>query len=237
MLCMWKPGGGWNPGPKTTGSGPCSKGDKGDDVSRLEEDRRALPALYACSPRAGGNSDRAADLVARGIAEAGGVSETIRLRTYNIHPCIGCNRCRYDREGRCFLTDVDQSSSLYQPLIHAPFVFLVTPVYFYHVPSQFKAFIDRSQSFYLRREGGDQTLLDLPRRPAWVVMFAARPKGEKLFEGALLTLKYFLRTFNLDIQERMLHLGKEGPLDLDGDGKAVGDMVAAGRRAWEEFGA
>ena len=200
------------------------------------KERENLPVLYSCSPRAGGNSDHAVDFMEQGIAEAGGSARIVRLRSHHVHPCIGCHRCRHDPDGRCYLTDLDQSSVLYQPFFHAPFLVFASPIYFYHIPSQFKAFMDRSQCFYMRRQAGDKRLLDLPERPVWVVMFAGRSQGERLFEGALLSLKYFLQTFNFHIQEKFLFRGKDDALDLTQDPEAVQKIMHAGRRAWKEYG-
>ena len=147
---------------------------------------------FSCSPRANGNSDRLAALFARGFAEAGGNIEVTLMRQYEVRPCVSCYRCQHDPHGWCFLEGTDRSAPLFSMLFEAPALFFAAPVFFYHLPAMFKAFIDRGQSYWLRREAGDERLLSLPRRTAWVALVAGRKKGERIFDGSLLTLRYFL---------------------------------------------
>ncbi|WP_235185416.1 flavodoxin family protein [Desulfonatronum thiodismutans] len=190
------------------------------------------PAIFSCSPRSGGNSDNAAEFFREGVRQAGGRGQLFYLRDYTVHPCLGCIRCEQDPRGECFLTARDQSSPLFQALLAAPMLFIAAPIYFYHLPSQFKAWIDRSQSYYLRWERGDPLLKKLPSRPAVVNLVAGRRQGERLFEGALLTLKYFLTTFNFTIQEHHAFRGIDASEDLRMHPQAGEELVAAGREAW-----
>jgi len=194
-----------------------------------------LPAVFSCSPRAGGNSDHSAECFSAGIRQAKGRCHVFYLRQFNVHPCMGCLRCSWDPHGDCFLTDMDQSAPLFQLLLSAPLLFLSAPIYFYHLPAQFKIWIDRSQSYYLRREQGDSALLNLPKRPVVINLVAGRQKGEKLFDGAMLTLKYFLRTFNFEIQEHFVFKGVDASEDLQADQEAMDSLIAAGARAWADL--
>jgi multimeric flavodoxin WrbA len=191
----------------------------------------SAPALFECSPRPHGNSDTATELFAEGLGAAGMAGITIPLRKFTILPCIGCGRCGRDPGGRCFQERDDESRALFRHLLEAPLAMFSSPIYFYHLPAQFKALIDRSQSFYNRKLAGDPALLNLPRRPAWVVLVAGRPRGERLFEGALLTMKYFLDVFNFRMEEPLLLRGMDGPRDLAEDEGASAVIRAAGERA------
>ena len=199
---------------------PCAMGDF------------AVPAVFSCSPRSGGNSDTAADFFREGIRLAGGRSQLFFLRDHVIHPCLGCLRCLEDPRGECFLGSQDQSAPLFQALLTAPMIFIAAPIYFYHLPAQFKAWIDRSQSYYLRWEQGDPLIRGLASRPAVVNLVAGRRKGERLFEGALLTLKYFLTTFNFYIQEHHAFRGIDASEDLRMQPEAGDELTGAGRDAW-----
>ncbi|MFW5791761.1 MAG: flavodoxin family protein [Desulfohalobiaceae bacterium] len=188
----------------------------------LQPDR---PVIFSCSPRPGGNSDTAADLLARGVAQKGAAARVVHLRDYAVEPCIGCYRCRSNPTGRCFQEESDQSRPLFAHLLEAPLVMFCSPIFFYHLPAHFKAFIDRGQSYYVRRERGDTAILDLPHRRAQVVLQAGRPAGEQLFSGSLLTLRYFLKLFNIGLTEPLLFRGKDGPNDLKSDEQAVARIV------------
>ena len=126
--------------------------------------------IYACSHRKGGNSDRAAELLARGIREAGGKSDTIRIREYQIRHCLACGHCdkAIDLQGceRCVLGKTDDAWTLFKPLFTARTVFFASPIYFYHLPSMLKTWIDRSQQFWTARKTGENWIADLPERQA-----------------------------------------------------------------------
>lgn len=187
------------------------------------------PAAFSCSPRPGGNSDRAVSLFSLGVEQAGGAPPVVHhLRRYSVNPCIACYRCAHDANRRCFLQAGDQSAPLFETLLSAPYVFIAAPIYFYHVPAHFKAWIDRSQSYWLRVCDGDEQMSSLPRRKAYVSLIAGRRAGEKMFEGSLLTIKYFLKTFNFEMQEPVTLRG------LDAAGALAGDK--AGRQAVKELG-
>ncbi|MCA1946290.1 MAG: NAD(P)H-dependent oxidoreductase [Desulfovibrio sp.] len=169
---------------------------------------------YACSPRPKGNSDAALALLLAECAAVGVPAERLSLRSACVLPCLGCQRCALPPGGLCVQSPKDQSAQLFAPLLTAPAVCFAAPIYFYHLPSGFKAFIDRAQSFYARRERGDAVMRALPPRKAYVVLVAGRTRGERLFEGALLTLKYFLEPFNITLADPCLLRGVDQPGDL-----------------------
>ncbi len=195
----------------------------------------AKAALFSCSPRPGGNSDQAALLFAQGLHEVGGSGQTVVLRRHTVHPCVGCHRCEHDPDRACFLASMDQSGRLFQLLQSAPLVFFASPIYFYHLPAIFKMFIDRGQSYFLRYQDKDKRLLALPRRKAHVCLVAGRKRGEHLFEGSLLTLRYFLAPFNLELAEPLLLRGLDLPNDLANDPAAGAAVLEYGRAAWREL--
>lgn len=169
---------------------------------------------YACSPRPKGNSDAALALLLGELAAAGVATERLALRNACVLPCLGCQRCTLPPGGNCVQAPKDQTTLLFAPLLTAPAVCFAAPIYFYHLPSGFKAFIDRAQSYYARRERRDPAMLALPPRKAYVVLVAGRAKGERLFEGALRTLKYFLEPFNITLADPCLLRGVDQPGDL-----------------------
>ncbi len=191
----------------------------------------AEPVAFACSPRPGGNSDTAVERFCRGVAQAGGACRVIRLREHALRPCTGCGGCA--KLARCVLPDADQAEELFALLRTAPFVFFASPIYFYHLPAGFKAFIDRAQApyeQYLQKEG---TTEPAAQRPAYVSLVAGRPTGQRLFEGSLLTLHYFLHPFGLGLRSPLLFKGTDRIGDLAADGDALRQLEACGRAAWD----
>ncbi|MFV0422380.1 flavodoxin family protein [Oleidesulfovibrio sp.] len=188
----------------------------------------------SCSPRAGGNSDKAAQLFAQGFC-TGLPAEVLHLRHYDIRPCTSCYRCEHDPKGWCFLENMDQSAAIFRLLLEAPALHFSAPVYFYHLPAHFKALIDRTQRFWLLRERGDATMLNLPARKAWITMVAGRKHGDRLFEGSLLTLRYFLKSFNISLQEPLLLTGLDDAEAMDRHPEAEERIVEYGRQAARSF--
>lgn len=189
-------------------------------------------AVLACSPRAGGNSDAAAELFARGAEEAGAAVRLLALREQRILPCAGCGACA-EPPHACALAGADRAEELFGLLETAAAVCLASPIYFYHLPAPFKAWIDRGQSRWQRRQAGDPALAALARRPAYACLVAGRKKGGLLFSGSLLTLKYFLAPFSLELAEPLTLRGLDRPGDLAADPAAAAALLDAGRRAGE----
>jgi hypothetical protein len=208
--------------------------------------------IFACSHRPGGNSDHAARLIAQGVEEAGGAARIVAVRDFEITHCTACHACLAAPDHRCIFQDQDQAEELFALLRQAPAVFFASPIYFYHLPSRLKAWIDRGQRFWAMRQDQDPAVphgadhpamgaapLPSPRpdsrpipRLAHVALFAGRPRGEKLFEGALVTLKFFLSNFGIGLAEPLLFRGKDGPGDLAADAAAEGALAGMGRRGW-----
>ena len=185
---------------------------------------------WSCSPRRGGNSDAAAQAFAGGAAEAGGAVRFQALRNLSLLPCQGCQACAAPPHA-CPLARQDEAESFFAALLTAPVVCFAAPIYFYHLPGFFKGLVDRAQRYFALAEAGSPLLAGLSPRPACVILQAGRPKGEKLFEGSLLTLKYFLKTFRMTLAEPLLLRGKDGPRDLADDPAALEAVREYGRQA------
>lgn len=165
--------------------------------------------VLACSPRRGGNTDTAAAVAAENL---GSGRDVAYLRDHDVLPCVSCGYCSAHPGGPCPLTARDGSAPLLASLEKAASVLVVSPVYFYHVPAQLKALMDRTQPWWTRRAalglgpGGE--------RVAHAVLIAARPKGDKLFDGAVLSLRYWLGCFGFTLAEPLTLYGLDAPGDL-----------------------
>ena len=161
--------------------------------------------VFACSPHAGGATDRLAQAAIAGASPARPMA--IIVRDYAVAPCRGCQACA---AADCVLQP-DGADFLFDQLASSDRVIFVSPIYFYALPGQFKLFIDRSQKFWACGQ-------PVPRRQpkkAAVLLAAGRRRGEKLFQGALLTLKWFLKPFGYEIAAQRLLTGLDfAPPDL-----------------------
>ncbi|MCT4535371.1 flavodoxin family protein [Halodesulfovibrio sp.] len=190
--------------------------------------------ILGCSARKNGNSDYAARLFAQGYEAAGGTTQTRFMRDYTVRHCTACETCAVPGNKKCVQEGKDDSSELYSMLLEAPALCFSSPIYFYHLPSIFKTFIDRCQCFWFRHHNRDPYILSLPPRKAYVCLIAARPVGDQLFHGSLLTLKYFLTPLNISLAEPLLIYGKDGPTDLKNDPKTVQEVIDYGAAAYND---
>ena len=107
-------------------------------------------------------------------------------------------------------------SALCSPNPGLPVNVIVSPIHFYHLPARLKALLDRSQySWHLppqEKPGRDAKLA--------VVLLAARRQGARLFEGALLTLRYVAAALGLTLLDPLTLYGLDAPNALSGDAEA-----------------
>lgn len=188
-------------------------------------------AVFACSHRCGGNSDAAAELIVRGAREAGASAHVIELRQYRVERCLACRACAGHPQSRCVLAAKDDAESLFHALMTAPAVAFASPIYFYALPSLCKTWIDRSQRFWEARRKRDPWVMALRQRKAFACLVAGQPQGAKLFEGARLTLKYFLVNFGLSLEEPLGLRGMDAAGDLLTDAAASRSVLEIGRAA------
>ena len=145
--------------------------------------------IFLGSPRRKGNTFLLTEALIEGIRKENRHcrTELIHLPQLDIHPCIGCGTC--EREGNCIFEDDMQA--LYDKIGKARRIVIASPIYFYSVTAQTKLFIDRCQTLWSRKYILKQRHPDHDRRRGYLVSVAAT-KGERLFEGAILTSRYVL---------------------------------------------
>ncbi len=98
--------------------------------------------------RQDGNTAMLVRAVLDEVAKAGVETEYVSLAGRAIGPCIGCERCR--KEDYC--TVHDDWDAIADRMLEAEVVVLGSPTYYYDVNGQTKNFIDRTYSFYHRRQ-------------------------------------------------------------------------------------
>jgi len=92
------------------------------------------------SPRKNGNSATLADQIFAGAKKAGAEVESVFLSGLEINPCDACDACQEGQEG-CIVQDDMQS--LYPKLKGADVIVIASPIYYFTITAQIKAFIDR----------------------------------------------------------------------------------------------
>lgn len=152
------------------------------------------------SPRQKGNSASMAKAVASGISQiSGNTIECIYLNKLNIVPCQGCGAC--SKTGKCILNDDMQK--LYKKTVEAERLFLVSPVYFYSITAQLKAYIDRCQALWARKYILNEHTPDTEKHSTHLLSCAAT-NGTKLFDGAELIIKCLCDTLHSQYSQPLL---------------------------------
>lgn len=152
------------------------------------------------SPRKNGNSETMSQAVASGLLKKSANSvEFIHLNTLHISPCQACGGC--NASGTCVIDD--DMNELYQKTDDADRLFFVSPVYFYGLSAQIKAYIDRCQARWSRKY-----LLGKSHRPmehrTGHLLSCAGTNGKKLFDGSILSVKCLCDTLDLSYENPLL---------------------------------
>lgn len=140
------------------------------------------------SPRRKGNTNYLLSAFMDEAETLGAQTRIIEVAQKNIVPCLGCGFC--ERKGYCVTKDDDMTHEIYSLLREADIVVLAAPVYFYNVPAQLKAIIDRTQTLWSRKYKLNLTDPARHYRRGFLLAQGAT-KGKNLFEGVELTAKYF----------------------------------------------
>jgi multimeric flavodoxin WrbA len=161
------------------------------------------------SPRRQSNTEILLDKALEGAREAGAKVEKVVVSELKISPCLEIYACRKD--GSCVIKD--DMKSLYAKLLEADHIVFASPIFFYGVTSQAKAVIDRCQALWVRRhELGIGKEDKRVRRGVFISVGATR--GKKLFEGAVLTVKYFFDAIGVGYSGDLLVRGIDGKAQI-----------------------
>jgi len=166
-------------------------------------------AIYG-SPRRKGNTALLLKQAVEGARESGALVEEIVLRDLKMSPCLEIYGCK--ETGRCVIQDDFQS--LYDKLLACHGLILASPVFFYTVSSLTKIMMDRCQSLWVKRYWIEKTAFgkkDYSKKGLFIS--AGATKGKKLFDGVLLTVRYFLDALDAELWKALLYRG----LDSEGD--------------------
>jgi len=149
------------------------------------------------SPRPGGNSDLLLDEALRGAEDAGAEVERVYVRDLEIAGCEECRGC--DKTGVC--VQEDEMREIYPKLYAAAAIIVSTPIFFYSMPAQPKALVDRTQAMWAKRR------LDKPK-DRWknhesgkgYLIAVGATKGKNLFEGVELSAMYFYDAMDMSYE-------------------------------------
>ena len=176
------------------------------------------------SPRIKGNTDLLLEEALKGAKSQGADVEKVAVDKLKIAPCkeyLGCFR-----DGNCVIRD--DMDTIYPKLVEANVVIIASPIFFYGVSSQAKALIDRCQALWARKHILKQSLPDGGRKGAFIAVGAT--KGKRLFEGAMLTVKYFFEAIGVEYADELLIRGVDARGEIKDHPTALSDAFNLGTR-------
>lgn len=179
------------------------------------------------SPRRGGNTEILLEEALKGAEAEGAQLERLYLSELTITPCKECHGC--DDTGNCVI--LDDMQKVYPKLLEADVIILASPIFFYGVTAWAKALVDRCQALWARKyllrdpstgKGG--------RKRIGFLISVGATKGPKVFEGAILTTKYFLDVLNAEYAGELVFRGVDAKGDIRNQKGALEQAFEAGRK-------
>lgn len=162
------------------------------------------------SPRKNGNTDFLLSVFMKEVERQGGETHLLRVCDHHILPCLECSIC--EKQGFCPLED-DMTPEIYPLLRRAELIVMATPIFFYGVPAQLKALIDRCQMFWSRRYRLNLHDPAAHQRRGFLLALGAT-RGKNLFEGVSLTAKYFFDGIDAEVDGSLTYRQIEKPGDM-----------------------
>jgi multimeric flavodoxin WrbA len=187
-------------------------------------------AVYG-SPRRNGNTATLLKQAVEGAREAGATVDEIVLRDLKLSPCFEIYGCK--QAGECRIQDDFQRTR--DMVLAARGMMLASPIFFYSVTAHTKMFMDRFQSLWVKKywlENEAQRQVPVPRKGLFISVGATR--GKKLFDGTLLTVRYFFDVIDMALWKSLLYRQLDAAEDvlrhpeyLEQARSAGGDLVRA----------
>ena len=170
---------------------------------------KKILAIYG-SPRRKGNTTLLLNQAVQGALDTGAQVEKIVLRDLKMSPCLEIYGCK--ETGRCVIQDDFQK--VYDQLLASHGLMLASPIFFYTVSAHTKILMDRCQSLWVKKYWIDKIPRGQrdPRRKGLFISVGAT-RGKKLFNGTLLTVRYFFDVLDTELWKTLLYR----ELDLEGD--------------------
>lgn len=177
------------------------------------------------SPRRQSNTEILLDAALAGAKERGAEVEKVVVSELKVSPCREIYACLKD--GNCAIKDDMQR--LYEKLLEADYIVFASPIFFYGITSQAKAVVDRCQALWVRRYvlgiGKEDSRI---RRGTFISVGATQ--GKRLFDGAVLTVKYFFDAVGVKFAGDLLIRGIDGKAQIKEHPTALQDAFHLGQQ-------
>ncbi len=183
----------------------------------------------AGSPRRRGNTEQLLDRFLAGAASGGAEVDKIVVARLTLGGCRACDGCWDD--GQCVIQDDFQEVN--RRIVAADVLVLAAPLYFWGLPAQVKALVDRGQcqwarKFILHRPLA-ATVSGRQRRQGVFISVGGEPRP--WFDGALKTVRGFFGVYETDYRLGLLYGGLDARGAVADHPTALSEAFAAGVQA------
>ena len=179
------------------------------------------------SPRKGGNTERLLEEALKGAEKEGADVERLHIVRFHITPCTECLQCL--EKGECIIQDDMQK--IYPKLLESDIIILASPIFFYGVTAWAKALVDRTQALWARKYIlKDPSLGKEGKRRKGFLISVGGTKGQKVFDGAILTAKYFFDVLNADYVGELVFRNMDAQGDILKQPDALREAFESGRK-------
>ena len=177
------------------------------------------------SPRRDGNSATLLQQAVAGARQAGAQVEEVFLRDYKISPCLEIYNCI--KNGECAIRD--DFPDILAKLESSTGIILASPIFFYTVSAHTKIFMDRCQSLWVRKYWiENQVFGKAPEIRKGLFISVGATSGKKLFDGAILTVKYFFDVVSAGLWRTVLCRGVDRKGEIDRREDCLQEAFTAG---------
>jgi len=186
-----------------------------------------IVAIYG-SPRRKGNTATLLKKAVEGARDSGVQVEEYVLRDLKISPCLEIFGCK--QAGECAIKDDFQK--VRDRILAARGLMLASPIFFYTVSAHTKILMDRFQSLWVKKywiEAAPKNQKIIKRKGLFIAVGATG--GKKLFDGVLLSLRYFFDVLDMELWKSLLYRG----LDFEGDVFKFPEYLDEAYKAGSEF--
>ncbi|HSO18893.1 MAG TPA: flavodoxin family protein [Desulfosarcina sp.] len=185
-----------------------------------------IAAVYG-SPRRRGNTSTLLGRATAGARDAGARITEVVLRDQKMSPCLEIYGCK--DTGRCVIED--DFRPIEALLMRVDGLMLASPIFFYAVSAHTKILMDRCNSLWVKKYWIDKHPLGgrkrYPKKGLFITVGSTR--GHKLFDGAILSVRYFMDALDMALWKTIVGRGMEAEDAARGRPEMLDEAYQAGK--------
>ena len=184
------------------------------------------------SPREEGNSELVLNETVRAVEEEGHSVTLFRPSEMDISPCTNCGEC--DETGECIIED--EMTTVYKAIRKADRFIISSPIFFFGIPAQLKALIDRCQAFWCEKYLLRKPIAEGPSGRKGLLILVGGMKKEVGYSCSDATATAFLRTISVPEHEVISFQQVDARGAIRKHPTALKDAYEAGKRLVSDGG-